>query len=177
MKKKYNDDQKQQYRVNERIRFSPVRVIGQDGTQLGTMPVEAAKSKARENGMDLVEVAPQARPPVCRIMDFGKFKYDQGIKEKKQRKNSKTSQAKELKFRPDIAEHDINTKVGHARKFLASGYKVQIKLEYKGRQNAHKDLGFEVINKVVEKLAEDAKPLDKPKLQGRFLTCMLEPLK
>lgn len=168
-------DQKYPHRVNERIRFSPVRVIDQNGTQLGEMPTDKARSLAREASLDLVEVAPQARPPVCRIMDYGKFKYEQSLKEKKQRKNGK-AQLKEVRLSPDIAAHDVETKVTQARKHLESGHSVQLKLRYKGRENAHKDLGFEVINRMIEKLSDTGKLSRKPSIEGKVLHCLIDPV-
>jgi len=166
-----------EFRVNERIRFSPILVIDEDGKNLGAIPVEDAKIKARNAGLDLVEVSPSARPPVCRIMDFGKFKYEQSIKEKKQKRNSKRQQVKEVRLSPRIAIHDVETKANAAAKFLKSGYKVQLRLEYKRRENAHKDLGFEVMDKVLEILSDKGEPVQEPKLEGRFLMCLLEPIR
>lgn len=176
-KKKFKQDKQQQYqtRINERIRFSPLLVIDENGDKLGVISNDEAKAKAKAAGLDLVEVAPQARPPVCRIMDYGKFKYEQGQKEKKQRQNQKSQQTKEVRLSPKIAEHDIETKTNAAKKFLSAGHKVQLRLEYKKRENAHKDLGFTVIEKVIEGLDGVGKPLNKPRLEGRFLMCLMEP--
>jgi translation initiation factor IF-3 len=177
MAKRTDQNDKKYYRVNEKIRFSPVMVVDQDGQNLGALPVDKAKQLAKSAKLDLVEVAPHARPPVCRIMDFGKFKYDQSIKEKKQRGKSKTNQPKEVRLSPRIADHDIETKSKAIKKFIEAGFKVQVKLEYKKRENAHKNLGFAVMEKVLAHLEEVAAPKDPPKLQGRFLMCMLEPKK
>jgi len=162
------------YRVNEKIRFSPVMVIDQHGENLGAIPVDKAKQLARTAKLDLVEVAPHARPPVCRIMDFGKFRYEQSLKEKKQRSKTKSTQTKEIRLSPGIADHDIETKTKAARKFLESGFKVQLKLQYSKRENAHKDLGFVVIKRILENLNEVAAAKEPPKLNGRFLMCLLE---
>lgn len=177
MPKKFKQDKQQQYptRINERIRFSPLLVIDENGEKIGVISNDEAKAKAKAVGLDLVEVAPQARPPVCRIMDYGKFKYEQGQKEKKQRQNQKAQQTKEVRLSPKIADHDIETKTNTAKKFLSGGYKVQLRLEYKKRENAHKDLGFDVIKKVIEGLEGVGKPINKPKLEGRFLMCLVEP--
>jgi len=161
-------------KVNHQIKLSPVMVIGEDGEKFGTMPIRAAIDKAKELGLDLVEVAPQARPPVCKIVDYGKWKYDQGIKEKKQRQKQKTSQLKELRLSPSIETHDIETKTKLARKFLEAGHKVQLKVIFKGRKNAHRDLGFEVVKKMLEDLSEIAVPQEKPKLVGRNVICIVE---
>jgi translation initiation factor IF-3 len=177
MPKKFKKDERSQNftRVNERIRFSPLLVIDENGDKLGVISNDEAQKAARKAGLDLVEVAPQARPPVCRIMDFGKFKYEQGLKEKKQRQNSKSQQTKEVRLSPKIAEHDVVTKTNAAKKFLEAGHKVQLRLEYKRRENAHKELGFEVMKKVIEGLEGIGKPMRSPKLEGRFLMCLVEP--
>ena len=163
-----------EHRINNQIRFSPVRLIGDNGEQIGTVPVDEAKKRAVQAGLDLVEVAPNARPIVCRIMDYGKFKYEQSQKEKKNKKTSST-ELKHIRLSPKIGDHDIETKVRNAEKFLKAGHNVQFKLEYKRRENAHKDLGFEVIDKILEALSEIADPQRKPKLDGRFLICIVEP--
>jgi translation initiation factor IF-3 len=163
------------YRVNERIRFSPVMVVDQNGQKLGVMPTDEARKKARLADMDLVEVAPSARPPVCRIMDYGKFKYEQTIKEKKQKTKQKTNLLKELRLSPRIADHDILTKSNVAKRFLEDGFRVQFRLEYKRRENAHKDLGFDVMKKILEYLEEVGVPERTPVLQGNVLTCLIAP--
>ena len=150
-------------------------VIDNKGLNLGAMPVEEAKKRARSSMLDLVEVAPQARPPVCKIMDFGKFKYEQGVKEKKQKSSQKSVQSKEIRLSPRIAEHDRQVKTNAARRFLKDGHKVNLRLEYKRRENAHKDLGFMVIKEVIESLSDVAKPQKTPNLDGRVLSCVLEP--
>ena len=176
MVKKYKQERRSYpIRVNERINFSPLLVIDEEGEKLGVLSNDEAKAKARAAGLDLVEVAPTARPPVCRIMDFGKFKYEQGLKEKKQRQKTKSHQIKEVRLSPKIANGDIVTKTNAARKFLSAGHKVQLRLEYKKRENAHKDLGFEVMAKMVEELEDIGKPMTPPKLTGRFLMCLMEP--
>ncbi|MHA1948715.1 MAG: translation initiation factor IF-3 [Candidatus Thorarchaeota archaeon] len=174
-KKKKDTQQKYPHRVNEKIRFSPIRVVAENGDQLGEMPTVHAKTLALDAGLDLVEVAPNARPPVCRIMDYSKFKYDQSLKDKKQRK-SKKAQLKEVRLSPDIASHDVDTKTAQAKKHLEAGHPVQLKLRYKGRENAHKDLGFDVVNRMVENLAEVSKVSREPKIEGRVLHCLLEPV-
>lgn len=180
MKKKKNNhkDKKQDFtRVNDSIRLSPLMVIGPDGEKLGIITNDEAKAKAREYELDLVEVAPNVRPPVCRIMDYGKFKFEQGVKEKKQKANSKASQQKEIRFRPSIGDADIETKVRKIKEFLEDGNKVMLRLQFKARENAHKDRGFEVVDKVLEQVAGLGKPQNKPKVEGKFLTCLLEPEK
>lgn len=164
------------YRVNNYIKFSPVIVIDKDGKNLGQLPLQRAKDIALEDGLDLVEIAPNSRPPVCRIMDFGKFKFEQKVKEKKQKKKQqKQSQTKEVRLSPSIQEHDIDTKFKSASKFLAAGQKVNVKLEFKRRELAHRDIGFEVINRFVERLKEYGTPLGKPKSEGKNIFCMIDP--
>jgi translation initiation factor IF-3 len=165
------------YRINEKIRFSLVMVIDQDGKNLGSLPIDKAKQKAREAKLDLVEIAPQARPPVCRIMDFGRFKYEQGVKKKKQNGKVKAPEQKEIRLSPRIADHDIMTKSKAAERFIKGGHRVQFKLEYKRRENDHKDLGFEVIKKILKYLEELVDVQRPPNLDGRFLTCLVEPKK
>lgn len=161
-------------RINERIRISPVLVIGPDGNKLGVMPTEDARRRAQSHEMDLVEVSPQARPPVCRIMDYSKYKYEQSIKEKKQRQNQRATQQKEVQLSPVIQQHDIDVKVGQIRRFIEEGHKVFLRLEYRRRQNAHKDLGFEIIDKVLAAVADIAEPRNRPKLEGKVLSCLLD---
>lgn len=164
------------YRVNNYIKFSPVIVIDKDGKNLGSLPLQRARDIALEDGLDLVEIAPNSRPPVCRIMDFGKFKFDQKVKEKKQKKKQqKQSQTKEIRLSPSIQEHDIETKFKAAVKFLSTGQKVNIKLEFKRRELAHKDIGFDVINRFVDRLKEHGTPLGKPKSEGRNIFCLVDP--
>lgn len=164
-------------RVNEQIRIPFVLVIDQDGTKLGEMSNREALAKARDVGLDLVEVAPNVRPPVCRIMDFGKFKFEQGLKDKRQRQKSKSHQLKEVRLRPAIGEGDVDTKVKSIRNFLDSGKKVQLRLQFRARENAHREIGFDVINKIIEMVSDIGETLAKPRLEGKFITCIIEPIK
>ena len=164
------------YRVNDQIKFSPVIVINPDGRNIGSVPLQKAKDMALASNLDLVEIAPNSRPPVCRIMDFGKFKFDQAIKEKKQKKKQqKQSQTKEIRLSPSIQENDIETKAKAAIKFLNSKHKVQIKLEFKRRELMHQAIGFNVLNDFVERLKDFGNPVNKPKSDGRNLFCLVEP--
>ena len=171
-------DQKPRYRVNFQIRFSPVMVI-KDGENLGTMPVETARNMALAANLDLVEVAPSARPPVCRIMDFGKFKYELSLKEKG--KQQKDCVLKEIRMTPNTAEHDLGVKIKHAQKFLEGGHKVQVKIMYKKREIPHKQLGYEVLDKFTKGLTEFGERKSQPSFsinsKGATLTSTLEPLK
>jgi translation initiation factor IF-3 len=164
-------------RVNWQIRVPQVRVVREE-EQLGIMSTDEARRIAQDEGLDLVEIAPTARPPVCRIMDYGRFKYEQNVKKKESAKKQRESQVqlKELRLRPGIADNDIETKVNQAKKFLAEGCKVQFNLQFKGqREMAHKDKGFDVMKKVVE-LLEPVSILEKPpRLEGNRITCFLAP--
>lgn len=164
-------------RINERIRISPVIVIDQDGENLGALPLKMALGIASEAGLDLVEIAPSNRPPVCRVMDYGKFKFDQDLKERKlKKKQSKISKTKEVRISPSIQDHDMETKAKSAMKFLQEGCKVVIKLEFRRRELAHKDLGVRTMNSFLERLVDFGKAASPPKFEGRSVTCMVEPL-
>jgi len=172
------DDQPQGPRINWQIRFPQVRVVREE-EQLGVMTPDEARKIAQEDGLDLVEIAPQARPPVCRIMDYGKFKYEQKVKEKDKARKQRECvvQFKELRLSMNIAEHDVETKINQAKKFLEEGSKVQFNLKFSGRQNAHRDQGFEVVNRIVESLKDLANIEKAPKLEGNRILCCLGPKK
>ena len=160
------------YRVNHRIRVPEIRLIDEDGEQAGVVDTQKAKQRAQELGLDLVEVAPHARPPVCKIMDFGKFKYQQRKKEKKGG-HKHASQLKELRVRPAIDTHDLSYRLDSGRRFLNQGHKVQVVCIFKGRQLAHPEHGFEVMRKVAEALADISKVESQPKMVGRRMTMLL----
>jgi translation initiation factor IF-3 len=147
-----------------------------DGTMVGILPTREAQRLAQSKGLDLVEVSPEADPPVCRIMDFGKYRYNESIKRKQAKKNNTTSRkhgVKEIKFHANVAEHDYQTKVNHARGFLEKGYKVKFSLQFRGRENAHRELGFEVVNRAI-KDCEDIAVIDMPpKLMGRQIISVI----
>jgi translation initiation factor IF-3 len=150
-----------------------VRLTGADGAQLGVVSTREAMIKAQEAGLDLVEISPNAKPPVCRLMDYGKYRYEQGRRERAQRKNQHQGAVKEIKFRPNVGDHDYETKVGHVRKFLEKGHKVKISLTFRGRENAHRELGFAVVERVI-KDCEDISVVDMPaKRMGRMIVAML----
>jgi translation initiation factor IF-3 len=161
-------------RVNEQIRISPVRVIAEDGEQLGVIPTKDALVKARESGLDLVEVAPDAKPPVCRIMDFGKFKYE---KNKRSQKSSKQHQTrlKEIRLRPKTGQHDIEFKVKQAIGFLKHRDKVQVTVMFRGRELAHIEEGQKVMQSVIEMLTEYGKLESTPSQQLRKMMCTIAP--
>ena len=157
------------------IRISPVRVIAPDGAQLGIMAVDEALAAAQARGLDLVEVAPTARPPVCRIMDYGKFKFEQAKAARAAKKKQHSIQLKEIKFRPGIDNHDFEFKCRHAREFLSEGNKVKVTMMFRGRQMAHPELGREVLDRVSELLGDVAKLEQEAKLEGRNMTMLLTP--
>ncbi|HEX6940686.1 MAG TPA: translation initiation factor IF-3 [Longimicrobiales bacterium] len=162
-------------RVNRQIRISPVRVIDPEGVQLGIMPVEQALAAAEERGLDLVEVAPTARPPVCRIMDYGKYKYEEARKARLARKKQHQVHVKEVKFRPGIEAHDFEFKVRHARRFLEEGDKVKATMMFRGRQVAHPELGREVLDRVAQAVDDVGKVESAPTMEGRNMTMILAP--
>ncbi len=163
-------------RVNEKIRAPKVRVVyGEDSQQLGVMSTREAVDKAKSVGLDLVEIAANADPPVCRIVDYGKYKYEQS-KLKKTSKSKGPVKMKEVKFRVRTEEHDYNIKCARAEKFLDEGSKVRVQLQFRGRENAHKDLGFVVMNRVKDDLAGMAHVDMEPKLAGRAVSMVLSPI-
>jgi len=163
-------------RINERIGVREVRVVTDEGEQLGVLPTREALMKARELGLDLVEVAPTSRPPVCRIMDFGRYKYEQAKKTKEARKKQHQVKVKEIKMRPKIETHDYDFKKKHIVEFLEAGEKVKVTLQFRGREMAHTDLGRKVLDKLAQELEELAKVESAPKQEGRFMVMMLSPI-
>lgn len=142
---------------------------------LGVLATREAQRMAQQQGLDLVEVSPNAEPPVCKIMDFGKFRYDEGMKRKQARKTQQRQVIKEVKFHANVDPHDLETKLRKTREFLAEGNKVKLTLAYRGRENAHKDLGFEVMQRVIKALETEAVCEQQPRLLGRLLGCLLAP--
>jgi translation initiation factor IF-3 len=161
-------------RINEKIRSKTVRCIGHDGAQLGILSIDEALSMAREQDLDLVEVAPGADPPVCRIMDYGKFKY-QKSKRESSRKKQKGATLKEVKFRPKIDEHDYNFKRNHVERFLKSGAKVRVTIMFRGRELAHVDKGREILDRVAKEMEEFARVDLEPRLEGKNMFMILSP--
>ena len=162
-------------RVNERIRVPQVRVIGDDGQQVGVLPVREALTLAQSRGLDLVEVSPTARPPVCRIMDYGKFKYEQNRRARKAKKKQHQMQLKEVKMRPKIEEHDYGFKMQHAREFLEGRDKVKFTITFRGREMAHQEMGHKLIAKIITDLAEFATVESPARSEGRTLTMTVMP--
>jgi len=162
-------------RVNERIRVPQVRVIGDDGQQVGVLTVRDALALAQSKGLDLVEVSPTARPPVCRIMDYGKFKYEQNRRARKAKKKQHQMQLKEIKMRPKIEDHDYDFKLQHAREFLEGRDKVKLTVTFRGREMAHQEIGHKLIQKAIAELAEHSTVESPPRSEGRTLTAVLMP--
>ncbi len=162
-------------RINEQIRVPEVRLIGADGQQIGVLPIKEALAHAAEAHLDLVEVAPQASPPVCRVMDYGKFKYQQSKKQQEARRRQTIIQVKEVKVRPKIEEHDMGFKLRNTRRFLEDGDKVKISVIFRGREIAHTDRGFRLLAQMAEALADMATVEQPPKLEGRNLSMIVSP--
>ncbi len=162
-----------QTRVNDQIRISPVRVVSPAGDQLGILPTTEAIEKAKELSLDLVEVAPNERPPVCRIMDYGKYRYEQSQKKKKS--HSYQTKTKEIRLRPKTGEHDIDFKIKKAIGFLKQRDKVLVSVIFRGRENAHEEEGRKVMQGVVDQLLEEGKLESPPSKQGRRLICTISP--
>lgn len=160
--------------MNEQIRISPVRLIGAEGQQLGIVPTQEALNMAREAGLDLVELNEKERPPVCKIMDYGKHKYDQS---KKAHQKAHQQKLKELRVRPKTGAHDVETRVAQARKFLEHGDKVQLKVQFRGREMQHIDEGRRIMNGMLEQLQDCAKVERPPLMEGKMMTALLAPLK
>ena len=158
-----------------RIRVPEVRVIGSENEQLGIMPTREALARAREEGLDLVEVAANAAPPVARIMDYGKFKYEQSKKAKETRRKAKQIEVKEVKMRPKIDEHDYDFKTRNAKKFLQEGDKVKMTIMFRGREMAHTEFGIRILEKVAADVADSAVVERPPKIEGRNMTMILSP--
>ncbi len=166
----------QEPRLNEAIRVKECRLIAYDGSQLGIFPIEQAQRIADNEGYDLVEIAPQAQPPVCRIMDYGKFKYDQAIKAKQARKNQSKIETKEMKFRPKIDIGDYTTKKKHVMRFLAAGSKVKITIMFRGREMSHPEQGLSILERLADDLKDVAVIENQPKMEGRNMHMLIAPL-
>ncbi|WP_425466128.1 translation initiation factor IF-3 [Ostreiculturibacter nitratireducens] len=162
-------------RVNERIRAPEIRLIGADGENVGVVTPAKGLALAEEAGLDLVEISPNATPPVCKIMDYGKFKYETQKKEAEARKKQKIIEIKEIKFRPGTDTHDYEVKMRNVLKFLENGDKVKITLRFRGREMAHQELGVDLLNRVAADVAELGKVEQMPKLEGRQMVMMIAP--
>jgi translation initiation factor IF-3 len=164
-------------RINDRIRAREVRLVGANGEQIGVKPLPEALHIARENDLDLVEVAPNANPPVCKIMDFGKFKYEQDVRRKESRRKTSNVVIKEMKFRPKIDEHDYTTKTKHVERFLNEGSKVKITIMFRGREMAHPELGKKILDRIAEQVKDVGNVEAAPRVDGRNMLMVLAPVK
>ena len=161
--------------INEEIRDRELRVSGSDGEQLGIMSAVEALKFAEEKNLDLVKIAPQAKPPVCKIMDYGKYRFEKAKREKEARKNQRIVEIKEIRLSVNIDTHDFDTKVGHARRFLADGNKVKVSIRFRGREMAHTNLGLEIMDRFAQACAESASVEKAAKLEGRSMLMFLVP--
>ncbi|MFY9488998.1 MAG: translation initiation factor IF-3 [Solirubrobacterales bacterium] len=164
-------------RVNERIRVKEVRLIGDDGAQIGVVEINEALKYAQERDLDLVEVAPEARPPVCRVLDYSKYKYEQAQKAKASRKHQQQITIREIKLRPKIATHDYDTKKGHVVRFLKHADKVKVTIMFRGREREHPERGRDLLMKMAEEVSELGQIEQTPLLEGRNMTMVLGPTK
>ncbi|MEE0451276.1 translation initiation factor IF-3 [Peptacetobacter sp.] len=163
--------------INEQIKEKEVRVISANGEQLGVMPTKEAQGLANNKNLDLVLISPNAKPPVCKIMDYGKYRYEQARKEKEAKKKQKTVNVKEVRLRPGIEQNDLNTKAKQAMKFLSKGDKVKVELRFRGRELGHKDLGKEVMLKFIEAVKEFGEPAKAPTFEGNNMVVIIDPKK
>lgn len=159
--------------INDEIRDREIRLVGENGEQLGIMPTYKAMALAEEAGLDLVKIAPKAQPPVCKIIDYGKYKYEQLRKEKEQRKKQKIIEIKEIRMSPNIDTNDLNTKVSAARKFIEKGNKVKVSIRFRGREMAHTQASRPMMDDFAAQLADIAVVDKPPKMEGRFMTMFL----
>lgn len=162
-------------RVNRRIRVPEIRVIGEDGEQLGIMPTIQALRRAESVSLDLVEVQPRAKPPVCKIMDYGKYKYEQSRKTAESKKKQQQIELKEVKFRPKTGEHDFDVKVKNLKRFLEKGNKGKVSVMFRGREIVHPDVGREMLNRVIQTLGDEAIVEQHPRLEGRQMVMIVAP--
>ncbi|MBI1840100.1 MAG: translation initiation factor IF-3 [Verrucomicrobia bacterium] len=162
--------------MNGKIRAREVRVIAHDGQQVGVLTLADALNLARQQGLDLVEISPNAVPPVCRVVDYGKYRYELAKREKDSKKSNHSSKVKEIQLSPSIDPHDFGVKRDHAINFLCEDMKVKISLRFRGREMAHKEYGFQQVQKIIVELAPFGHPDQPPKLVGRGITAMLSPL-
>ncbi|MEC8928925.1 MAG: translation initiation factor IF-3 [Verrucomicrobiota bacterium] len=165
-----------QTRVNGRIRAREVRVVGSDGKQVGIMPTGKAIDLARKHNLDLVEISPKANPPVCQIVEYGRYKYEKAKKDKETKKTQLINKVKEIQLRPNIDPHDFKFKLDHAIDFLCADMKVKLFLRFRGREMAHKEIGYQTVEKFIHDVADFAVADTKPNMVGRRITVMLNPL-
>ena len=166
-----------EHQINEEIRDKEVRLISNDGEQLGIVAIQKAQEIAVEKGMDLVKIAPQAKPPVCKIMDYGRFRFEQAKREKEARKNQRVVEIKEIRLTPNIDIGDLNTKVKNACRFLKDGDKVKVSVRFRGREVTHSSLGQDLLHRFAELCSECSTVEKQPKLEGRQMLMFLAPAK
>lgn len=166
-----------EHQINEEIRVPQVRLVGIDGEQLGIVPIQKAQQEAADKGFDLVMIAPQAAPPVCRIMDYGKFRFEKEKREKEAKKKQQVIDTKEIQLSCNIGDHDFQTKLNHALKFLQNGDKVRVVLKFRGREMRHTELGQEIVDKFEQGCAEFGTAEKRAVLDGRNLTLFISPIK
>ncbi len=162
-------------RINHQIRVPEVRLIGPEGEQIGIVSTSMALQRAHDLGMDLIEISPNAQPPVCRIINYGKFKYEQEKKEKQSRQHQANTKVKEVKFHPNVDSHDYQTKLRHIREFITEGHRVKVSLMFRGRENAHEEIGYQVMHRVVADLRDVASNERSPERMGRSIYMMMTP--
>ena len=166
---------KQELQINEQIRDKELRVIDSDGTQLGIMPLRRAMELAEQKNLDLVKIAPQANPPVCKIIDYGKFRFEQAKREKEARKNQRVVEIKEVRLSLNIDTHDFETKKNHALRFISEGNKVKASIRFRGREMGHPELGLEIMRRFADAMSEVANVEKPAKLEGRTMLMFLAP--
>ncbi len=166
---------KKELYINEEIRGKELRVIDSDGSQLGILSAQQALSLAEEKNLDLVMISPQAKPPVCKIMDYGKYRFEQARREKEKRKNQKVVDIKEVRLSLNIDTHDFNTKLNHALKFISKGDKVKVSIRFRGREMGHPEIGTQIMRRFADECAEVAVIEKQPKLEGRSMLMFLAP--
>lgn len=166
---------KKELEINEEIRDKEIRLIGAEGEQLGVMSAQEALRLAAEQDLDLVKIAPQAAPPVCKILNYGKYRFELQKKEKEAKKNQKVVDIKEIRLSLNIDTHDFNTKIGHAQKFIKGGDKVKVSIRFRGREMAHTELGIDVLKRFAEVMADSCVIEKQPKLEGRSMMMFLAP--
>ncbi|WP_188903024.1 translation initiation factor IF-3 [Deinococcus aerophilus] len=164
-----------EHKVNEQIRVRQIRLIGAEGEQVGIIDTREAMNMAREAAMDLVMVSPQAVPPVCRLLDYGRFRYEQQQNEKENRKRARAQEVKAIKFRVKIDDHDFKTKTGHVRRFLEEGHKVKVTIMFRGRERTHPELGERILVRVAETLADIGAPESNPSMMGMDMNMIMTP--
>ncbi|AFD26001.1 translation initiation factor IF-3 [Deinococcus gobiensis] len=164
-----------EHKVNEQIRVRQIRLIGAEGEQIGIIDTRDAMNMAREKALDLVMVSPQAVPPVCRLLDYGRFRYEQQQNEKENRKRARSQEVKAIKFRVKIDDHDFNTKTGHVRRFLEEGHKVKVTIMFRGRERTHPELGERILVRVADTLSDIGAPEGTPSMMGMDMNMIMTP--